>query len=67
MRRRFTFEPVAISACSNSTSSLVENVATRASVSSFITLVRVLSSMRCPSHHSSGRKSASSRDSLPWR
>ena len=65
MRRRFTFEPVASSAFSNRISSLLDRVATRSSASSFITLVRVSTSMRCSSHHSSGRKSASSRDSLP--
>ena len=37
------------------------------SASSFITLVRVSSSMRCSSHHSSGRNSTSSFDSLPCR
>ena len=52
---------------SNSTSSLVDSVATRSAVSSFITLVRVSSSMSCSSHHSSGRNSTSSRDSLPCR
>ena len=38
-----------------------------ASLSSFITLVRVSSSMSCSPHHSSGRNSASSLDSLPCR
>jgi hypothetical protein len=66
-RSRFTFAPVAIRACSKRISSFVESVATRAWVSSFITLVRVRMSMRCSSHHSSGRNSASSRPSLPWR
>ena len=60
-RRRLTLEPVASSAVSNSTSSLVESVATRASASSFVTLVRVRTSIRCSSHHSPGRKSPSSR------
>src|SRR5215211_5953225 len=57
MPRRRTFAPVARSALSNSISSFVDSVTTRSPGSSFMTLVRVISSMSCSRHHSSGRRS----------
>ena len=62
-----TFEPVASSALSKVTSSPFESFARRSPASSFITLVRVRSSIFCSSHHSSGRNRMSSRDSCPPR
>ena len=62
-----TFAPVASSALSNATSSPFESFAFRPSASSLITLVRVIRSIFCSPHHSSGRKRISSRDSLPPR
>ncbi len=53
-RSRRTLAPVAISALPNSTSSLEDSLAVRASGSSFITLVRVSSSTSFSSHHSEG-------------
>jgi hypothetical protein len=51
-----------MSAFPKRTSSFVDSVAVLEAASSFITLVRVRSSMPCSSHHDAGRKSTSSRD-----
>ncbi len=48
-------------------SSFVESVTRRAPASSFVTLVRVCSSMSCASHQPAGRNHVSSRDSFPVR
>jgi hypothetical protein len=53
-RSRRTLAPVASSALPKATSSLLESFATRAPVSSFITLVRVANSTPLEAHQSAG-------------
>ena len=66
-RRRRTFAPVAMSATPYSTTSLVESVAVRAAVSSFITLVRVASSIECFAYQAASWNRQASRSSAPAR
>ena len=64
---RRTFAPVATSAWPKDTSSFVDSVATRCSASSFVTLVRVISSASFSPHHSGAARRICSFFSSPRR